>query len=107
MSFAQFWPRYLRAHSQPATRTLHVAGTIAGTTVVMAALAARNPWLGLAGLACGYGPAWFAHAAIEKNRPETLRAPLSSLRADYLMAYHVLRGTIAGELQRAGAAGER
>jgi hypothetical protein len=94
MSFQEFWPRYLLAHSRPATRACHVAGTLAGTTLVAAAVASRKPWLAAVGLVAGYAPAWISHALIERNKPETFRAPFSSLAADYLMAWHVLRGTI-------------
>ena len=94
MKFDDFWPRYLLAHSDPRTRALHVAGTLAGTTLVITALAARKPWLAAIGLVAGYAPAWASHAFIERNRPETFRAPIASLRADYIMAWHVLRGTI-------------
>ena len=101
MDFEEFWPRYLQAHSDPRTRAFHVAGTIAGTAVVLGAIALRKPWLVAAGLAAGYGPAWFSHAFIERNKPETFRAPFASLRGDYLMAWHVLRGSIDTELDRA------
>lgn len=98
MTFHEFWPRYLNAHRDPRTRALHVAGTFAGTALVLVAAAARKPWLAAAGLAAGYGPAWFSHAFIEHNRPETFRAPIASLRADFVMAWHVLRGTIEEQL---------
>lgn len=98
MTFEEFWPRYLDAHRDPRTRALHVAGTLAGTALVCASVAMRKPWLAAAGLAAGYGPAWFSHAFIEHNRPETFRAPLASLRADFVMAWHVLRGTIEQQL---------
>jgi hypothetical protein len=100
MSFEEFWPRYLQAHSDPRTRAFHVAGTIAGTALVFGAIALRKAWLVPVGLAAGYGPAWFAHAFIEHNKPETFRAPVSSLRGDYLMAWHVLRGSIDDEIAR-------
>jgi hypothetical protein len=100
MSFEEFWPRYLAAHSDRRTRAYHVAGTIAGTALVFGALALRKPWLVPVGLAAGYGPAWFAHAFIEHNKPETFRAPFASLRGDYLMAWHVLRGSIDDEIAR-------
>jgi hypothetical protein len=103
MSFEEFWPRYLQAHRNPRTRALHVAGTLAGTALVTAAVVARKPWLAAAGLAAGYGPAWFSHAFIEHNKPETFRAPVASLRADYVMAWHVLTGTIDGEYARIGS----
>jgi hypothetical protein len=100
VDFQEFWPRYLRAHSDPRTRALHVAGTIAASSVVVAALALRKPWLIPIGLVVGYGPAWFSHAFIEHNKPETFRAPIASLRGDFLMAWHVLRGTIDDEYVR-------
>ncbi|HTX57489.1 MAG TPA: DUF962 domain-containing protein [Candidatus Acidoferrales bacterium] len=100
MTFEEFWPRYLQAHSDPRTRAFHVGGTIAGTALVLIAIALRKPWLAGAGLVAGYGPAWFSHAFIEHNKPETFRAPFASLRGDYLMAWHVLRGSINDEIAR-------
>ena len=103
MEFEEFWPRYLRAHSQPLTRQMHVAGTIAASALVLGGIALRKPWLSLAGIAAGYGPAWVAHALVEHNKPETFRAPFSSLRADFVMAWHVLRGTIDAEIAKNGS----
>ncbi|HTC29507.1 MAG TPA: DUF962 domain-containing protein [Candidatus Acidoferrum sp.] len=100
MSFQEFWPRYLQAHSDPRTRAYHVAGTIAGTALVLTAIALRKPWLAGIGLVAGYGPAWFSHAFIEHNKPETFRAPIASLRGDYVMAWHILRGSIDDEIVR-------
>lgn len=93
-TWEEFWPRYLLAHSDPRTRAFHVAGTLAATALVLAAAATRKPWLAAAGVVAGYGSAWFSHAFIERNKPETFRAPIKSLRGDYVMAWHVLRGTI-------------
>ena len=101
MQFDEFWPRYLRAHADPRTRACHVAGTLAATALVVAAAVTRKPWLAATGLVAGYGPAWFSHAFIEHNKPETFRAPFASLAADYLMAFHVLRGTIDDALRQA------
>ena len=102
MDFEVFWPSDLRAHGDRRTRALHVAGTIAATALLGAAAAFRKPWLAAAGLVAGYGPAWFAHAVFERNRPATFSAPVSSLVADYYMAWHVLRGTMDAELLRTG-----
>ena len=104
MSFSRFWPRYLRAHSNPKTRACHVAGTLVATALVVTAAATRKPLLAAAALIAGYGPAWFSHAFIERNKPETFRAPLASLAADYLMAWHVLRGTIGDQYAAIGGA---
>jgi hypothetical protein len=84
----------LNAHRDPRTRLFHVGGTLAATALMIGSVAARKPWLAGAALAAGYGPAWFSHAFFERNKPETFRAPLSSLAADFVMAWHVLRGTI-------------
>lgn len=106
MTFAEFWPHYLRAHADSRTRACHVAGTIAATALVAAAVVTRKPALAAVALVAGYGPAWFSHAFFERNKPETFRAPFSSLAADYLMAWHVVRGTIGDDLRRAQKAEE-
>jgi len=96
-----FWLRYLRAHADPQTRTLHAAGTILATLVGAVGIARRSPKLIGAALVCGYGPAWYAHARIERNKPETFSAPLRSLASDYRMCWALLTGTLDGELRRA------
>ena len=96
-----FWLRYLRAHADPQTRTLHAAGTILATFVGAVGIARRSPKLIGAALVCGYGPAWYAHARIERNKPETFSAPLRSLASDYRMCWALLTGTLDAELQRA------
>ena len=102
-----FWLRYLRAHADPRTRALHAAGTLTATAIAAAALAKRDVRLAGAALACGYGPAWFAHAFIERNKPETFRAPFRSLAGDYRMCFAMLTGAIDGELTRAGVSALR
>jgi hypothetical protein len=98
-----FWLRYLRAHADPRTRTMHAAGTILATLVSTVALARRDPKLFGAALVCGYGPAWYSHAFIERNKPETFSAPLRSLAGDYRMCWGMLTGTLDDELRRASA----
>jgi len=85
-TYRDFWPCYLKEHSQPATRALHFAGT--GTCLLWAALAFATGYAALAPLALvpAYGAAWAGHAFIEKNRPLTFTYPLWSLVSDFRMA---------------------
>jgi hypothetical protein len=100
-TFDEFWPAYLREHSDPRTRALHVMGTLAALGCAGAFVMTRNPWWVPAALIAGYGPAWFAHLAIEGNSPATLRQPLLSLQADLTMLVHALRGSLDDECAKA------
>jgi hypothetical protein len=100
-----FWLRYLRAHADPRTRRLHAAGTILASLVAATGIIRRDPKLVGAALVCGYGPAWYTHAFIERNKPETFSAPLRSLASDYRMCWGLLTGTLDDDLRRANAEG--
>jgi hypothetical protein len=98
-----FWLRYLRAHADPRTRLLHAGGTTLATLIATTALVRRDPKLFAFALVCGYGPAWYAHAMIEHNKPETFSAPFRSLAGDYRMFWGMLTGTLDAELARANS----
>lgn len=99
-TYEEFWPYYLSEHMEPITRHLHVAGT----TLVLAALAAGVlvdwRWL-LAMPLFGYGFAWTGHFYFEHNRPATFTYPGWSLRGDFHMFWLTLRGRLGPELARA------
>jgi hypothetical protein len=101
-SYREFWPYYLNEHSKPETRALHLAGTGVATALLAAGLVTANIWLFPAAVLAGYGPAWFAHFAVEKNHPATFRYPLWSLISDFRMAGTWLAGGLQRELERAG-----
>jgi hypothetical protein len=101
-SYREFWPYYLGEHRRPATRAIHFAGTAAATALLVSGAIAQNSWLLLGAVLAGYGPAWFAHFAVEKNRPATFRYPLWSLISDFRMAGTWLAGGLHRELKRTG-----
>ncbi|MES2154708.1 MAG: DUF962 domain-containing protein [bacterium] len=101
-TMAEFWPFYLREHDHPATKALHVAGSILSFLLVMLAIGWRNPWLLLAAVVVGYGFAWTAHLAIEHNRPATFRYPVKSFLADWRLVWVTLTGQLDRELERHG-----
>jgi hypothetical protein len=101
-SYREFWPYYLNEHRQPKTRALHLAGTAVTTALLVAGIVTANIWFLPAALLAGYGPAWFAHFVVEKNRPATFRYPLWSLISDFRMAATWLAGGLERELERAG-----
>lgn len=102
VTFAEFWPFYLREHARPLTRALHYFGSslvvlcaIVGTLTGRTALFWSMPVV-------GYAYAWLGHFAIERNRPATFRHPLWSFAADWRMWWLWLTGRIGPELDRAG-----
>jgi hypothetical protein len=94
-SFAQFYPFYLGEHAARATRRLHFLGSGLALLCVLMLTLTGDPWWLLAGLAAGYGFAWFAHLVFEKNRPATFRHPLYSFMGDWVMFWQILTGKIA------------
>ncbi len=100
-NFAEFWPRYVRAHSHPLTRWFHFTGTVLGWGLFVAAILLRNPWLVAAALLVGYALAWISHFFIEHNRPATFGHPLWSWLSDQKMVWLMLTGKMEEEVRRA------
>ncbi|MEQ9134854.1 MAG: DUF962 domain-containing protein [Thalassobaculum sp.] len=102
MTYAEFWPRYLRQHSRPATRRVHVLGTLLGVLLLVGAIVYADWRLAAAALVVGYGAAWLSHVFVERNRPETFSHPLWSLASDLRMTWLALTGGLRAELDRHG-----
>lgn len=99
-SFEEFWPFYVGEHKKPTTRLFHFVGTTAAVGCLASAVIFRKPWLVPAALVAGYGPAWFSHFFIEKNKPASFKYPLWSLKADFVMWSKMIRGEMQAEVDR-------
>lgn len=99
-SFAEFWPHYVMAHRQPATRAFHLAGTLLGWSLLAAGLWLRNWWLVLLAPIVPYPIVWFSHFFIEHNKPATFGHPGLSWLADQKMVAMMLTGRMSAEVTR-------
>lgn len=103
-SFGEFWPYYLREHSNVRTRALHYVGTSLVVALFFGLLATGRWELAVAMPVAGYFFAWVGHFAIEHNRPATFKYPLWSLVADFRMWGLAITGKLGPHLRRAGVA---
>jgi hypothetical protein len=102
-NFADFWPEYVRAHSRPGTRAIHLLGTLAGWGLLITALALRQWWWIAGALIVSYALAWISHFFVERNRPATFEHPLWSWWADQKMVALMLAGKMNAEVARCAA----
>src|SRR3569833_2867118 len=84
MTFREFWPLYLQAHSRRATRAVHYCAPVIGLGSALAALLLLEP-LFLLGIAIAYGFAIGSHVAIENNRSMIRVNPVWGAVADLRM----------------------
>ncbi|HET8706666.1 MAG TPA: DUF962 domain-containing protein [Pseudomonadales bacterium] len=92
--FSEFYPFYLREHSNRTCRRLHFIGTSL-VLVLLVKIVLTGWWTGLFWLpVVGYGFAWIGHFKFEKNRPATFKYPLYSLMGDWVMWKDILTGKI-------------
>jgi len=60
-SFSDFYPYYLKEHSNPTCRTLHFIGSWIVLFILATAIFLQNAWLLLLMPLAGYGFAWVGH----------------------------------------------
>lgn len=92
LTFAEFYPRYLREHQQRGTRILHFIGTSFFLLCLVLAVVLLRPVLLLHGIIGAYSFAWIGHFFVEHNRPATFQHPWFSLRGDFRLYWDLLRG---------------
>ena len=102
-TFDEFFPFYLREHSNTTNRWVHFVGTSAGICAIVIAVATQTWLLALAAPVLGYGAAWYGHFFIEHNTPASFTYPLWSLRGDFRMYGLMVRGEVASALVAAQA----
>ncbi|MCU0655430.1 MAG: DUF962 domain-containing protein [Polyangiaceae bacterium] len=77
-TFEEFWPYYVRAHSNKTNRMLHFVGTSAGMALLGVGVLTRRVTPALLAPVVGYGMAWIGHFFVEGNKPATFGHPLWS-----------------------------
>ena len=98
MSFREFWPHYLRAHSQPRTRMAHYVATIIAFSAIAAAIYYRMPLIALGAIATSYAVALASHAIFERNKSLVFVNPAWGALSDLKMCWLALTGGLAAEL---------
>ena len=94
-TFSEFYPFYLKEHSNKICRLFHVIGTTLVFALAITAIYHNIPKLWLLVPLAGYGFAWVGHFFFEKNKPATFKYPLWSLMSDFKMYFQILSGKIA------------
>lgn len=94
-SFKDFYPFYLKQHSNKTCRLLHVIGTTFVFALAITAIYHGNHKLWILVPIAGYGFAWVGHYFFEKNKPATFKYPFWSLLSDFKMYFEILTGKIS------------
>ncbi len=93
-SFREFYPFYLREHSNSTCRKLHFIGTCGVISLLLLFFFTGNLLTLVLLPIVGYGFAWAGHFIFEKNRPATFKHPFYSLLGDFRMFWDILTGKI-------------
>ena len=93
-TFADFYPFYLKEHSNIMCRKLHFLGTCGVLSLLILFFFTGNPFLLIFLPVVGYGFAWVGHFGFEKNMPATFKHPVYSLLGDFRMFWDILTGRL-------------
>jgi len=93
-SFEEFYPFYLKEHSNRTNKRLHFLGTALAQIFCIYFIIIGAFWYIPFVLIPGYGFAWLGHFVFQKNKPATFKYPVWSLRGDFKMFYSILTGKI-------------
>src|SRR6476620_3806359 len=99
-NYSEFWDFYVEEHSKPLTRLLHLLGTTFGLVLLIYFVATGRWYFFPVFAVVGYAFAWFAHFAVENNRPATFKYPLWSFLSDFKMIWFMITRRMATEVER-------
>lgn len=88
----EFYPFYLKEHSNSTSRILHFIGTSLVLLLIPIALIVNDAKVLFLIPFVGYGFAWVGHFFFEKNKPATFQYPGYSLASDFILFWDLLRG---------------
>jgi hypothetical protein len=89
-TFRDFYPFYLREHTNRTSRRLHFIGTSLALVLLILALSTRTWWMAAVALAEGYAFAWVGHFFFEHNKPATFKHPWFSLMGDWRLWWDII-----------------
>ena len=93
-TFTEFYPFYLKQHTNVTCRKLHFFGT-SGVIALLLLFFFTGKIVVLALLPlAGYGFAWIGHFAFEKNRPASFKYPIYSILGDFRMFWDIIVGRV-------------
>ncbi|KYQ99738.1 hypothetical protein DLAC_03678 [Tieghemostelium lacteum] len=93
-TFEDFYPFYLKEHSNRTNRRLHFVGTTLALLSIVYFFLTKKYHLLFVPLIFGYGFAWVGHFFFQKNKPATFKYPWFSLRGDFRMYQSIWSGKI-------------
>ena len=89
-TFRDFYPFYLREHTNRTSRRLHFLGTSLALALLILAFATHIWWLAAVALVEGYAFAWVGHFFFEHNKPATFKHPWFSLMGDWRLWWEII-----------------
>jgi hypothetical protein len=89
-TFREFYPFYLREHTNRTSRRLHFVGTSLALALIVLAVATRTWWIAAVALVQGYAFAWLGHFFFEHNKPATFKHPWLSLMGDWRLWWDII-----------------
>jgi hypothetical protein len=89
-TFRDFYPFYLREHTNRTSRRLHFVGTSLALALLILTLSTRIWWIAAIALVEGYAFAWVGHFFFEHNKPATFQHPWFSLMGDWRLWWDII-----------------